>query len=246
MNGTRHRRLNRAFILAICVVATPSLFGRTRAQAQNAEITNVTIIELVSAGVPPDTIALIVRASSAAFDTSEAGLAALRQRGTPEAVIDAMRHRSSRQLGAAAPDAVPTAIAFALERQDAGGTSLVYIAEAPHTSAMSYGLFSAGMKLIVPGKNARAEADEGQPRFRVELPSGRKPTDFILSKFEESDEGGARQINPESSLMFDVERVAEGVYRLTPREPLRRGEYGFYLADSRGPSAIFDFRVIRR
>ena len=221
------------------------------AQGGQARVTNTTVIELAAAGVAPETIELIVRASASAFDTSEKAVNDLRRRGVPESVIAAMQHRSGAGTASTSRAGQSRDMVVALELSVSTATSRVEIEQAPYTSAMSYGLFSVGTKVIVPGKHARVETEEGRPSFRIELSPGRRPTGFILSRFEESDEGGARQINPESSLLFDVERLVDGAFRLTPRQSLRRGEYCLYVTEAARDTgvarlAIYDFRIVRR
>lgn len=239
-------------LLAVGLTGLSSAGVGARAQSAPDVITNATVIELTSAGVALETIRLIVCVAPSRFDTSAVALSNLRSRGVPDVLIDEvlLRARIDSEKAKGRPKSAD--IVVALERSEDGDVALVDIAPAPHTRAMSYGVFSAGMAVVVPGKRARVQAFEGRPTFRADLPGGRRPTDFVLSKFEESDEGGARQLDHESSLLFDVEQLADGSYQLRPREALRRGEYCFYLAGNPAapglPSAltIFDFSIVRR
>jgi hypothetical protein len=49
-----------------------------------------------------------------------------------------------------------------------------------------------------------------------------------------------------ASRAFDYEKIAPGVYKVTPRVDLTDGEYGFYMGGGAGPSGgakIFDFGI---
>jgi hypothetical protein len=75
--------------------------------------------------------------------------------------------------------------------------------------------------------------------------------DFVLVQLKAS--GDRRSVNvgkmgssgiPKNAVPVDIERLAEGAYRLRPKEPLKPGEYAFSFVSGTGPSGVlWDFGV---
>lgn len=89
------------------------------------------------------------------------------------------------------------------------------------------------------------------------------PNEYILSQFEVSEKDNARRLvmgsinaysgtesgaEGKSVRSFSFQKLAPGVYKVTPKEDLANGEYGFYYGQMGGLGAlgggkVFDFRV---
>ena len=138
-------------------------------------------------------------------------------------------------------------------------------------SAMTYGIAKIKFKAALAGQNASLQIDRARPVFYFYFEvknSGlssssyyaTNPNEFVLVKFNtksNSREVTVSQANAfgaesgamdKSSRGFSYEKIAPGVYKVTPQVDLEEGEYGFYNATGGGPSGgakIFDFGVKR-
>lgn len=86
-------------------------------------------------------------------------------------------------------------------------------------------------------------------------PGAKTAADFTLVRLSLTNEGrqanlgkvGASGSKPKDSVACVQERLAQGAYRLRPKEPLQPGEYAFFFGNSMGPAAggmtAWDFGV---
>jgi hypothetical protein len=211
-------------------------------------LTNAAVVQLVKGGLTESVVVLKIRSSRNRFDTSADALLNLKRQGVPDAVIAAMIEAPSG-AGVATASA-PRGGGFDVFLETAAGPRKMQ--EAPHRSAVSYSLFSAGMKTRVPGRHAELEAPSSSPVFRVVLHGTVSIRQIVLSRFNDSDEGGSRELNPDSAEEFSAEPLPDGAYRIMPRTPLKKGEYCIYnlRGDDTSSQAdrmlIFDFTVPAR
>lgn len=136
-------------------------------------------------------------------------------------------------------------------------------------SAVTYGIAKIKFKAALSGKTAVLQIDEARPVFYFYFEvkgSGlstssyyaTSPNEFVLVKLdtkENSREVTVSQANvfgAQSGTMdkavreFTYEKIAPGVYKVTPKVDLNDGEYGFYNGGGAGPSGgakIFDFGI---
>ncbi len=136
-------------------------------------------------------------------------------------------------------------------------------------SAMTYGIMKAKVKAALAGKNAPLQISNPRPVFyfyfeakNAGLSSNTyyttSPSEFVLVQFNaksntreitilQANAFGAQSGTMDKSARgFKVEKLAPGVYKVTPQEDLVDGEYGFYSSGGAGPSGgakIFDFGV---
>ena len=134
-------------------------------------------------------------------------------------------------------------------------------------SGMTYGAHKAKAKAVLPGPHAALRISEPTPEFwfyfeaksqglSQSATEATKPEEFALSKMEASSKGrkvvvgqasvwgGATGTRPEDTISVNVQKVAPGIYKVTPGKPLPAGEYCFVppvapLAGGR----LFDFGI---
>jgi hypothetical protein len=141
------------------------------------------------------------------------------------------------------------------------------------TNSMTYGIGKIKTKANLPGTTAKLQLKDSQPvfYFYLDAKSGglntasgvaSTPNEFALVKFNvRSDNrevtigkqnafGGKGGLSDEYVMEFTSESVGSGVFKITPKIPLKNGEYGFYLlnsGNSNTSSAVgakfFDFGV---
>jgi len=136
-------------------------------------------------------------------------------------------------------------------------------------SAVTYGIAKIKFKASLNGQNAALQISEPRPVFYFYFEvknSGlstssyyaTNPNEFSLVKLDvksntrEVTVSQANAFGAQSGTMdkaaraFTYEKIAPGVYKVTPQEDLTDGEYGFYNAAGVGPSGgakIFDFSI---
>jgi len=136
------------------------------------------------------------------------------------------------------------------------------------SSAMTYGIMKVKVKAKVPGITANMQLSETQPVFYFYLNEKDRSmstvkffpssvNQFQLIKFHVKDKGrevtvgkvnafgGKYGISDEYLVEFAYEKVADGIFKVTPKTALVNGEYGFYLLGTgEGTGAtFFDFGV---
>lgn len=137
------------------------------------------------------------------------------------------------------------------------------------TSALTYGIAKIKFKASLAGPNAKLQIEKSRPvfYFYFEVKSSglsnssglaSSPSDFVLVKLNAKDNsrnvtvaqanafGSQSGTMDKASRPYDFEKIAPGVYKVTPNIDLDGGEYGFYNAAGLGPSGgakIFDFGI---
>lgn len=123
-------------------------------------------------------------------------------------------------------------------------------------SAMTYGIAKAKWKAVVRGSRATVRTSETAPEFwfyfNVKstglsqsgsfLSAATSPNEFILAKMERKHKdrelvvdqfgafGSSTGTRSKDTVAFDFVKMAPGIYKVTPREPLKPGEYCFLYA----------------
>lgn len=141
------------------------------------------------------------------------------------------------------------------------------------TSSMTYGLGKVKVKANLPGNAAKLQLKDSQPvfYFYLDTKSGgmntssgipSTPNEFALVKFNvrsdnrevtigKSNAFGAKGgLSDEYVMDFNAENIGNGIFKITPKLPLKNGEYGFYLINSGNSNAanavgakFFDFGI---
>ena len=150
-------------------------------------------------------------------------------------------------------------------------------------SAMTYGIAKIKSKAVIANNNAKLQIPTARPVFyfyfeiknaglsnsgNVYSGSSTSPNEFVLVKMDQKKNarelvvGQANLLGAESGTLdkysrpFDYEKLAPGVYKVTPKSDLDKGEYGFFYGGSTPIAAygyfgagispkIFDFGVRR-
>ena len=142
--------------------------------------------------------------------------------------------------------------------------------------ALTGGIASMSMKVSIPGASARAKTRTARPTFYFFFDQsqqgaasssfltstylGGSPAEFNLVKLKSNKKmreakvgkmniGGAKMgVMDEDRIEFDYDMVRSGVYKVTPRQTLAAGEYGFLYSLGGGQvgaagARIFDFAI---
>jgi hypothetical protein len=134
------------------------------------------------------------------------------------------------------------------------------------------GFMSATVKAVVPGPHAALRINEAATEFWFyfdEKSSGlsqsssgaSKPEDFVLAKMDMKSKdrelvvaratsfgGISNGVRPEDVIPVDVQKVAQGIYKVTPVKPLAAGEYCFLPSGGAGAfvgsgGRVYDFGI---
>src|SRR6267142_5466528 len=217
-------RLRLTLVLAVAALA---LLSATSIRAQDV-LTNDSVISMKKAGLSDSLILTKIRSSATKFDTSTKGLVALKNAGLSDQIIEAMVSHS----GTAAAPAQPAAPATAATAPGGARQSIAYLTGgkavdlvvATGSIEFSTGFFDSKSELVLRGRKAP---------YRITV---KKPT--FYSPWSANDA-------PLVRLKPGTEHDARGYYRLTPKEPLKPGEYGFVLTygTSGTTGQVYDFGV---
>lgn len=141
------------------------------------------------------------------------------------------------------------------------------------TNSITYGISKIKQKANLPGRNAELQIPRTHPVFYFYLDATTgglntasgipaDPNEFMLVRFNQRDDnrevtiskqnafGGKGGLSDEYVVPFDSENLGNGIFRVTPREDLKKGEYAFYLVNSGNSNAnaaigskFFDFGI---
>jgi hypothetical protein len=141
------------------------------------------------------------------------------------------------------------------------------------TNSITYGITKIKQKANLPNRNAEMQIPRTRPIFYFYLdattgglntssgiPSD--PNEFMLVRFNQRSDnrevtiakqnafGGKGGLSDEYVVPFDSEDLGNGIFRVTPRTELKKGEYAFYLVNSGNSNAsaaigakFFDFGI---
>jgi hypothetical protein len=253
------QRLRHTLVLA---VAALSLFGATSLTAQEV-LTNESLVALKKAGLSDSIIISKIRSSQTKFDVSTKGIIGLKNAGLSDQVIEA-----AVNAGAAAAPAAPAAPAAAATPAAAresivqliGGKS-VELVPANASLEFSSGFFDSKSELVLRGRKAQYRIADKKPVFystwsandaplvRLKPGSDHDDRNLKISSGSFAPFGGSVKYGVRSEDKVDMEaseKDARGLYKLTPKEPLPPGEYGFVLNYGMAAGAsgrVYDFGV---
>ena len=260
MIGSRTNRIT----LALALTAL-TLLAATSLTAQEV-LTNESLVAMKKAGLSDAIIVSKIRSSQTKFDTSTKGLIGLKNAGFSDQVIEAVVNAGSGAPASAAPAAAtPTpAAAPAAAREGimvlVGGKS-VELVPANASMEFSTGFFDSKSELVLRGKKAQYRLPEKKPVFystwspndaplvRLKPGSDHDDRNLKISSGSFAPFGGSVTYGVRSEDKVDLEpaeKDARGLYKLTPKEPLKAGEYGFVLTYGMAAGAsgrVYDFGV---
>jgi hypothetical protein len=256
-------RLRLTLVLA---VAALTLFTATSLTAQEV-LTNDSLVALKKAGLSDSIIISKIRSSQTKFDTSTKGLIGLKNAGISDQVIEAVVNAGSGATAppaAAAPAPPAAAAAPAAARESilllVGGK---YVELAPSNAALEFSnsMFDSKSELVLQGRKAKYRIADKKPVFystwsandaplvRLKPGSDHDDRNLKISSGSFAPFGGSVKYGVRSEDKVDMEAAekdARGLYKLTPKEPLKPGEYGFVLNYGMATGAsgrVYDFGV---
>src|SRR5438093_2142834 len=252
------RRLRLTFILA---VAALTLVTATSLTAQEV-LTNESLIALKKAGLSDSIIVSKIRASQTKFDVSTKGLIGLKNAGLSDQVIEAVVNAGSGSAAPPAAAAPPTAAATATTKETiyhlAGGK---YFELNPAASSMetNVSFYSNKSELVLKGRKAQYRVTDKKPVFYSAWGPNEAPLVRMKPGSDHDDRnlkigggsfmpfGGTQSfgVRSEDKIDVDAEKDARGLYKVTPKEPLKAGEYAFVLTfgSAAGSGKVYDFGI---
>jgi hypothetical protein len=229
-------------------------------------LTNDSVITMKKAGLSDAVILARIRSSQTKFDVSTPALISLKQAGVSDQVIEAIVTRSGPPA-LPAPGPVSPADRGALgpgERRDSvfhlSGEKYIELTPAFSSVETNFAFFTTKSELVLKGRKAQYRISERTPVFV----SAFAPNEMPLVRLKPGDEhddrnlkvssgsfmpfGGTHTVGVRSEDTVDVgwEKDSRGFYRITPRQPLPPGEYGFILTQglsARAAGKVYDFGV---
>ena len=253
------RRVRLTLVLAVAAVM---LFTATSLTAQEV-LTNDSLVALKKAGLSDSIIISKIRSSQTKFDVSTKGIIGLKNAGLSDQVIEAAVNAGAAPA-AAAPAAPAAAATPAAARESIvqliGGKS-VELVPANASLEFSSGFFDSKSELVLRGRKAQYRIADKKPVFystwspndaplvRLKPGSDHDDRNLKISSGSFAPFGGSVKYGVRSEDKVDMETAekdARGLYKLTPKEPLAPGEYGFVLNYGMAAGAsgrVYDFGV---
>jgi hypothetical protein len=250
----------------VLALAALTLFAATSLTAQEV-LTNDSLIALKKAGLSDSIIISKIKSSQTKFDVSTKGLIGLKNTGMSDQVIEAVVNAGSAAPAPAA--AAPAAPAAAAVAPSASRETIVHLMGAksvelvPSNASMEIntGFFDSKSELVLKGRKASYRIADKKPVFystwsandaplvRLKPGSDHDDRNLKISSGSFAPFGGSIKYGVRSEDKVDLEaaeRDARGLYKLTPKEPLKPGEYGFVLTYGMAAGAsgrVYDFGV---
>lgn len=255
-------RLPRILTTIICLAITVSIDG----QAQ--KLNNDSILKMKAAGLGDQTIITAIETSAGNYDTSVAGLIALKAGGASDAILTAILNHAKTPAPPAqstkALNGYPDELGLYYLQQN------TYVALEPeimnvrstNVLATMYSFEAKALKINgwIAGKHSKNCLYSGTRTFLLNIPEGVSPTEYTLLKFHAK--GDRREVElgrsrfsarmgiPEKSTVhFESKKIDKGKYKITVTG-LRLGEYGFMppgaeiSRNSTSVGKIYSFQVI--
>ena len=249
--------------LLLCFVGVYSANGQDDTSLRK-RLTNQDVIEMTKLGLSDDVIITKIRKAYDAgtdtvrFDTSVEGLKALKAANISEPVMKVMINPAPPP---AAISASPMTIDSSLPPpevgvywQDEGKFVLVQGQTVANAKAggkagsmFTYGLRNQHWDATIEGPISKNIVRDRRPVFYLYVPDGADSSDYVLLKLNKKGDrrefqigsfggitGGKSGVQREKEVQFHAEHVGIRVYKLTLDEPLKPGEYGFFMGTGIG------------
>jgi hypothetical protein len=254
------------FRLALVLVVTAlTLFTATSLTAQEV-LTNDSLVALKKAGLSDSIIISKIKSSQTKFDVSTKGLIGLKNAGLSDQVIEAVVNAGSGSAAppAAAAPAAPAAAATTATTKEtiyhlAGGK---YVELNPAASSMetNVSFYSNKSELVLKGRKAQYRVTDKKPVFYSAWGPNEAPLVRMKPGSDHDDRnlkigggsfmpfGGTQSfgVRSEDRIDVDAEKDARGLYKMSPKEPLKPGEYAFVLTFGSAAGAsgkVYDFGI---
>ena len=250
----------------VLVMASLMLLTATSLPAQEV-LTNESVVALKKAGLSDPLILTKIRTSPAKFDVSTKGLIALKSAGLSDQIIEAMvGHPGTPASASAAPAvtaALPPPAAQTTQRDSIYhliGGKYVELRAAVSSIETNVAFFASSSELVLKGKKAQYRVSDKQPVFYSAWPPNEAPLVRLKQGDDHDDRnlkigsggfhpfGGTQKtgVRSQDTIDVDSEKDARGLFKLTPKQPLSSGEYGFIVTMGFAAGAsgkVFDFGV---
>src|SRR5499433_2731197 len=252
----------------VLALAALTLFAATSLTAQEV-LTNDSLIALKKAGLSDSIIISKIKSSQTKFDVSTKGLIGLKNAGMSDQVIEAVVNAGSSPPAAATPAPAPAAPAAAAVAPAASRETIVHLIAGksvelvPANASMEFstGFFDSKSELVLKGRKATYRIADKKPVFystwsandaplvRLKPGSDHDDRNLKISSGSFAPFGGSVKYGVRSEDKVDMEaseKDARGLFKLTPKEPLKPGEYGFVLTYGMAAGAsgrVYDFGV---
>ena len=248
------KKLGTPFLLLVCYLAS--------AQQMSHRMTNQDVIDMVALGLSDEVIMTKIHSAAKpedlAFDTSTAGLKALKAGNVSDAVLKVMINPAPTAPATMAAPGAAVAVANDpnLPPQEVGvywkdGYTFMRVegeilsqakVGGRAGSTFTYGLRSQHWDAYVNGPTSKNRIKELRPLFYFYVPEGASASDFILIKLEKKGNrrefqvgsfggltGGKSGVKRDKEIPFKSEHVAIRTYRITLEQDLKAGEYAFFM-----------------
>jgi hypothetical protein len=240
--------LRRPLALLAVAFSAATILG---AQQPKEPLTNDGVVAMTKAGIDDATIVTLIEAGGTEFDTSPDALVALKNAGVGNRVINAMVSAARPRAGASGdglypqPEEigvyvnvrerlVPLKVEIITWRE--GGIVKSLVTEAATAGIAGTRGHRNGL-VNTPLSPVRLEASPA-PEFIIYCPEGVSAEEYQLLQFWEKRDrrefrlqtGGVIHASSGADMnvvKVDVDRLGPRFYRVTPRYPLQKGEYGF-------------------
>ena len=258
MIGSRRIRLTLTL-----VAAALTLFTATSLTAQEV-LTNDSLVALKKAGLSDAIIISKIRSSQTKFDVSTKGLIGLKNAGLSDQVIEAVVNAGSAPAtppAATAPAAPAAAAATATKETIYHLAAGKYVELNPASSSMetNVSFYSNKSELVLKGRKAQYRVTDKKPVFYSAWGPNEAPLVRMKPGSDHDDRnlkigggsfmpfGGTQSygVRSEDKIDVDAEKDARGLYKMTPKEPLKPGEYAFVLTfgSAAGSGRVYDFGI---
>ncbi|MBL8182654.1 MAG: hypothetical protein JNL64_13705 [Blastocatellia bacterium] len=240
------------------------IIGKINSSATNFDMSTDALIKLKQAGVSDEVVGAMLAAKSG--KPVGGGSAAMASNGDPN---DPMTKRGFGVYLYQEIDGKKkmTQLQPSMSGQNRTGGAFT-------ASITPFGLGKVKTKTNLPGRNATLQIQETSPVFYFYLDASSgglntssgipsSPNEFTLVRFNQRSDnrevtiaksnswGGKGGLSDEYVVGLKSEDLGNGVFKITPTAPLKKGEYGFYLLNSGNAntaagvgSKFFDFGVM--
>jgi hypothetical protein len=236
--------------------------NENKVQSQEPALSNTDIIKMVKLGLGETiVVAKILEANAVSFSLAINDLDQLQKEGVPQSVIAAMLQRNTNEAKTASKEREvisqakkegPVSLGEVMLCSPNGDKKIPSVSGS-HSSTFAY--VTTLLYMDYPGVKADARISDKRPSFLIgskESPAGR----YYLVKTDPNQGDKLRSVKmgkmgrfttkqvgkPDSDWTFECEIKNEqpGVWRLTPKEELKVGEYGIWASPV---GDLFDFGI---
>ena len=245
------------FRLALVLVVTAlTLFTATSLTAQEV-LTNDSLVALKKAGLSDSIIISKIKSSQTKFDVSTKGLIGLKNAGLSDQVIEAVVNAGS---GSAAPAAAAATATTKETIYHLAGGKYVELNPAASSMETNVSFYSNKSELVLKGRKAQYRVTDKNPVFYSAWGPNEAPLVRMKPGSDHDDRnlkigggsfmpfGGTQSfgVRSEDRIDVDAEKDARGLYKMSPKEPLKPGEYAFVLTFGSAAGAsgkVYDFGI---